>query len=250
MIKVKNVGVCSQEDEFIADILRTVGKEGIIYKLVHQMEGNPPPVQDCKNNWDIDIFDSPLKKDVEVFIPKCINLGVYEAFNAYGDNFMKNGEKFCSALKSGILYYLLPYDPFVNAFTPHDAMMGSLPVGLYEVSFYYLKPFVSQEVCSGITSTGGNQDLLYPRIWNNLVFKYEFIHWAVLETICGRCFYDELLDIHSEDKYQFKISKSLLALLVMINNEVCGDIKKVKDIHWVRIIENFGESWCSIYKFV
>jgi hypothetical protein len=92
---------------------------------------------------------------------KCIDLGVHEAFNAYGDIIMENGEKFCAALKGGILY-MLPYAPFVNSSTPCDAMMGSLPVGLYKVSFYYLKPFAAKQVCRGIASTGANQDLLYP----------------------------------------------------------------------------------------
>jgi hypothetical protein len=238
--------VYSGGDVFAADILRPVGRADI-YKLARQMGSNPPPAKVRKNNWDIDVFESPSKKDIDSFIPKCVDLGVHEAFNAYGDAVMKNGEKFRAALKGGILY-LLPYAPFVNASTPRDAMMGSLPTGLYEVSFYYLKPFVSKQVCPAIASLGGNQDLLYPRIWRDLVFEYEFIHWGVLETVCGRCYYYKWLYIRSDEEYQFKISKTLWPSLVLINNEVRGDSTKLKEHHWGRIVKNFGESWHSIFK--
>jgi hypothetical protein len=235
-------------DVFAADILHPVGRADI-YKLECQMGGNPPLVQDCKKNWDIDAFVLPSKKDVECFIPKCIDLGVHKAFNAYGNAIMRNGEKFCAALKGGILY-LLPYAPFVNASTPHNAMMGSLPIGLYKVSFYYLKLFVDKQICWGVASMCVNQDLLYLQIWNYLVIKYEFIHWDVLETVCGRCFYYEWFDICFDEKYQFKISKSLWPLLVLINNEMCADSSKLEDLHWERIIKNFGDSWHSIFKFL
>jgi hypothetical protein len=248
MIKVKKEDTCSDEDVFASDILRTVGRADI-YKLERQMGGNPPPVKDRKNNWDIDLFETPSKKEVERFIPKCVDLGVHKAFNAYGDAIMRNGEKFRAALKGGILY-LLPYAPFVNASTPRDAMIGSLPIGLYEVIFYYIKPFVDKQVCTGVAATGGEQNRLYPQIWNELFAEYEFIHWAVLETVCGRCFSYEWFEIRFEDEYLFKIGENLWVLLVLINNEVCADSAKLEDLHWERIVKNFGVSWRSIFKFL
>jgi hypothetical protein len=247
-IKVKKEDISSEKDVFSADILRCVGRADI-YELESQIGGNPPPVVVCKNNWDIDLFKTRLNKDVERFIPKSVDLGVHEAFNAYGNAILRNGDKFRAGLKGGILY-LLPYAPFVNALTPSDAMMGSLPVGLYEVSFYYLKPFVDKQVCPGVACTHGKQDLLYLQIWNDLVDEYEFIHWAILETVCGRCFYDEWFDIHSDDEYQFKIKKSLWPLLVLINNEVSADSVQLEDLHWECIVKNFGDTWCSIFKFL
>jgi hypothetical protein len=215
-----------------------------------QRGNRPPPCREMQNHWDFREFECPSKGEIESIEVESIDLGVHDGCHGYGYVFLKNGQIRRVALRDGFPY-VLPYAPFVSS-NPHCRGLVGRPSGLpsvfWEVCFYYLKPFVDLQVSPAVASLGGRQDLVFPQIWNGLFREYEFIHWAVLETCTGRCFYDRF-GIRSERAYLVHIAKTLYPLLMLVNNQGHRDSKNLNEAHWAQIICSFGNGWCSVFKF-
>jgi hypothetical protein len=120
--------------------------------------GNDPSAShDTKNHWDLDYLYSPKESVIDQFILDDVDLGVHDACQAYGYVIMKGGQKHCVALKDGIPY-LLPWALFANQFSDH-AFIGIQPRFFYEVCYYYLYPFITQQAAPAIAFIGGKEAL-------------------------------------------------------------------------------------------
>lgn len=222
-------------------IFRPIGRSQI-YDFERILRNDPSAFHETKNHWDLDCLHSPKEDDIDQFIPDNVDLGVHDAFQAYGYVIMKNGQKRRVALKDGIPY-LLPYAPFAIQFS-EDAFIGVHPKFFYEVCYYYLKPFVCQQASAAVAFIGGQQ-ALFGLIWRDLVVEYEFLHCAILETVTGRAIPDSFF-ARRDQTYNIKIGRSLLSLLIIINSHGRGCSDNLTDSHWHSIINNFGLTWRAL----